>query len=138
LIGMPRLQIPLHSRRVTSLAVAGLAVVAAAAFSFGIEHQFRRDGASPMPAGQMAVARGGYADGIPEATPARDLAVAVDTRVRHHMPPAEVLEVPDQVAAPGPLAAQAPPAVDAAAVAPDPAPPPSPPKAPDNSEEPPT
>ena len=50
---MRGLQIPPHSRRITRFAVAGLAVLSAAAFSLGLEHQVGGAQASPFltPAG---------------------------------------------------------------------------------------
>ena len=122
LIAMPSLQIPSHSRRITGFAVAGLAVLAAGAFSFGLERQVRHVEAGPalFPAARTADAPA-YVDNIPNATPARPLEVAVDTRARHRMSAAEILDVPDQVAPPqAASAADAAPAVDASATAPAP------------------
>ena len=45
---MRGLQIPPHSRRITRFAVAGLAVLSAAAFSLGLEHQVGGARASPF------------------------------------------------------------------------------------------
>jgi len=117
---MPGLQIPSHSQRVTGLAVAALAVLAAGAFSFGLERQVRHtDAPTPFRAGQATGLRA-YVDNIPEATPARPLEMAVDTRARHRMPASEILDVPDQVApAPAASAANAAPAADASATAPE-------------------
>jgi len=129
---MQALQIPSHSRRITSLAVAGLAVLAAAAFSFGLERQVRRaDGTAAFPVAR-ASGLGGYVDNIPDATPARPIEVAIDTRVRRRAPTAEILDTPDQVAP----SADAAPAVDASATAPATTPPP--PKAQPDNDEPPT
>lgn len=112
---MQALQIRPHSPRITGFVLAGLAVLAAGAFSLGLEHQMHGAQATPFPQGDTGGLRARVADTIPEATPAREVALATgDPRGRHRAAPAETPV--ESAAAAGPAA------IDAAAIVHDPAP----------------
>lgn len=106
-----------------------LSLLAAGAFVAGLNNQLiGARGLSPFPApGPAAPAR--VADTIPEAIPAPDmqLADAGPAVTRHPARPGPEAEDAALVDIPAPPAADAPPALDAAAIAPDsePAPPPA-------------
>ncbi|MFI4964704.1 MAG: hypothetical protein ACHP9T_04980, partial [Caulobacterales bacterium] len=75
--------IPPHSRRVSGLVVAGLALLGTASFAVGLAHQMAPAGPSPFPPAQGPVAAA-RPNAVPDATPAPDMQLAaVGPPVRH-------------------------------------------------------
>ena len=122
-VRMPGLQIQPHSRRLSNLAVVGLALLAAGAFGIGVSRQVHPPGAL-FPAAETTPAQAGSAAAaIPEATPAPDMQLAaVAPAPRHHLAKDAALD-PAAGEAPG---AETPPAVDTAAIVGDAPPSPGP------------
>jgi hypothetical protein len=132
---MSALEIQPHSRQASTMAVAFLSLLAAGAFVAGLNNQLiGAQALSPFPAPAVPSAQARVADTIPEATPAPDmqLAEAGPAVPRHAARPDPSADDATLVDVPAPTAAEAPPAVDAAATAPDTEPAPPPP-APDNA-----
>jgi hypothetical protein len=119
---MAALDIQPHSRRISGMAVAVLMLVAAGSFTVGLTHQMVADAATTERPQTSASAQA-YA-AIPEATPAPNPQLAAGTAPHRKA-------APDPEPEPQPLAdeptapptAEAAPAVDAAATAPEPPPP---------------
>lgn len=131
---MQALQVPPHSPRSSSLALAALAVVAAGAFSLGLQHQLNGRGVA-LQGGDTAGLRT-YVDTIPEATPAREIEVAAA------VPPSRPIDASLDKTSPvdispvkDPVAVTATPATNARATVAESAPPP---KRQADTEEPPT
>jgi hypothetical protein len=122
------LEIQPHSRRLTGLAVAGLALVAAGSFTAGLARQVGAPAArSPFPPPQAAVAFAG----APEATPAPDMQLAVAAPPpRRHTARAAAETASTDDGAVSAADAQTAAAADASATAPDGAAAPTPPPAP--------
>jgi hypothetical protein len=114
---MPGLRIPPHSRRLSGLAVAFLLLLAIGSFVSGLNHQLitGRDPAA-FPAPPVAqVAAPGF-----QAPPAPPLQVANVRPSRHAAKDRVTVDTAGPAESPAPSDAAAPPAVDAAATAPDP------------------
>jgi hypothetical protein len=134
---MTGLQIKPHSHRLSSLAVAGLSLLAAGSFVAGIQREVAgAGGPSPFPAAQASAP---VAGAIPEARPAPEIQVAASPPPRRRaVAPVDDTPAAEPDAPTAAVAAETPPAVDAAAAAPEPAPPPAAPEADPNIPTPPT